>query len=46
MYLFVYGTFCKGLSRNSILQNTEYLGIASCKGKAVKYWSLSCLDSG
>jgi gamma-glutamylcyclotransferase len=32
MLLFVYGTLCKGLSRNEVLKESEYLGFALCKG--------------
>ena len=46
MYLFVYGTLCKGLSRNSILQNTEYLGIASCTGKLLNIGFYPALIQG
>ena len=35
MLLFVYGTFCRGLSRNTVLKDSVYLGIASCKGKLI-----------
>ncbi len=31
-YIFVYGTLCRGLFRNEVLKESEYLGIAYCKG--------------
>jgi hypothetical protein len=27
MLLFVYGTFCRGLSRNTVLKDSGYMGI-------------------
>ena len=32
MLLFVYGTLCRGLSRNDVLKKSEYLGFALCNG--------------
>ncbi|MDH5561256.1 MAG: gamma-glutamylcyclotransferase [Deltaproteobacteria bacterium] len=34
-YLFVYGSLCRGLSRNGLLSTAEYLGLALCEGELI-----------
>ena len=46
MLIFVYGTFCKGLSRNSVLKDAKHLGIASCKGNLIDIGSYPALIQG
>ena len=46
MLLFVYGTLCKGLSRNDVLKESKYLGLALCKGVLKDAGSFPALING
>ncbi len=46
MLLFVYGTLCKGLSRNDVIKGSEYLGLALCKGILKDVGSFPALING
>jgi gamma-glutamylcyclotransferase (GGCT)/AIG2-like uncharacterized protein YtfP len=46
MLLFVYGTLCRGLSRNDVLKKSEYLGLALCKGILKDVGSFPALING
>ena len=44
--IFVYGTLLKGLSRNSVLKDSEFLGLALCKGTLLDLGSFPGMISG
>lgn len=44
--IFVYGTLLKGLSRNSVLKDSEFLGLAYCQGTLINLGSFPGLITG
>jgi gamma-glutamylcyclotransferase (GGCT)/AIG2-like uncharacterized protein YtfP len=46
MLIFVYGTLCRGQFRNDVLKESEYLGLALCKGVLKDVGSYPALIDG